>query len=86
MVAARKLIAAKSFRASHERVLKERKFFEDENLQAELDDKLREIFLISKEMTLNSTQIGDERPLTSIRCASQGEFAVSHFWKFIPYE
>ena len=77
MVAARKLIAVKSFQASHERVLNERKFHEDDSLQEEQDDKLRELFLVSREMTLNSTQIGDERPLTSIRCAPQGDFAVS---------
>ena len=76
MVATRKLIAVKSFQASHDRVQYERKFREDDSLQADQDNKLRELFLVSREMTLNSTQIGDERPLTSIRCAPQGEYAV----------
>ena len=72
MIAARKVIAAKSFKVAHERVLHERKFHDDDAYLAECDNKLRELFMVSKEMTLNSSQIGDDRPLTSIRSSPFG--------------
>ena len=77
MIAARKQIALASFKACYSRLERQRAIRDDDAMQAEEDSALRELMLNAKEMTLNSTQFGDDRPLTSIRYLSQTNIAAS---------
>lgn len=77
LVVARKELCTYSFNKAHERLLKTKNVRENEQLQAEEDREVLSLYTNCKEMTLNSSQFGDDRPLTAIRYAASGAVVAS---------
>ena len=72
MIAARKELCELSFARARERIHRVKRVREDDELQAEEDRGVASLYLTCREMTLNSSQFGDERPLTTVGYAASG--------------
>ena len=77
LISARKDIAAFSFAQSQKRLTATKRTRENEALEAEENNTVREIYTHSKELTLNSSQVGDDRPVTAVRYSGDGRLLCS---------
>jgi len=73
LIQCRKRISEYSFETAHARILRTKSFRENESKQNQQDEETLQLFDHSKDIALNSSQIGDERPLTSIRYSFDGK-------------
>jgi WD40 repeat protein len=73
LVNARREIAAYSFARAQQRLRATKRILEEESLEAEQNKAVLELYSNSKNLTLNASQIGDERPGTYIRYNSDGQ-------------
>ncbi len=73
----RKLLCPDTFQAAHERLLNTKRIREDEQLQAAEDKKALGLYTHCKDMNLNASQFGDERPLTAVRYSADGSMVAS---------
>lgn len=77
LIQARKQICEYSLRNTHNRILRTKSIRESEESQAEEDSNTLKLYAYSKDLQLNSSQVGDERPLTSIRYSSNGAYLAT---------
>jgi U4/U6 small nuclear ribonucleoprotein PRP4 len=77
MIAARKDIATYSFARSQARLQQTKHIREDAVLEAEETKVVRDLYCNSKELVLNSSQVGDDRPVTAVRYSPDGKLAGS---------
>ena len=77
LIAARKIIAEYSFARAHERIINTKQIRETEELQAQEDTRALSLYSHCKDMILNTSQYGDERPLTRLRFSPSGRFVAS---------
>lgn len=77
MINARKDIAAYSFARGQSRLNATKRVRESEELELEETKNVRELYLHCKDLTLNSSQVGDDRPITVVRYSPDGKLASS---------
>jgi U4/U6 small nuclear ribonucleoprotein PRP4 len=77
LIQARKQICEYSATNTHNRILRTKAVRESEERQAEEDNNALSLYAYSKDLQLNSSQVGDERPLTSIRYSSNGAYLAT---------
>lgn len=77
MIAARKEIATYSFAKSQQRLNTTRRIRESEELESEENKVVYEMYSHSKDLTLNASQVGDDRPITTVRYSPDGNFVCS---------
>mmetsp|Transcript_5151 Transcript_5151/g.10424 ORF Transcript_5151/g.10424 Transcript_5151/m.10424 type:complete len:551 (+) Transcript_5151:1-1653(+) len=77
LIAARKEIAVYSFAKSQKRLVETKSIREDDALEEEERNTVRDLYCNSKEMTLNSSQVGDDRPVTAVRYSPDGRMVCS---------
>jgi U4/U6 small nuclear ribonucleoprotein PRP4 len=77
LVTARKDIATYSFAQAQKRLHTTRRIRDDSVLEAEETKVVRDLYIHSKEMTLNSSQFGDDRPVTAVRYSADGKLVCS---------
>lgn len=77
MIAARKEIATYSFAKSQQRLNNTRRIRETEELESEENKAVHELYTHSKDLTLNASQVGDDRPITTVRYSPDGNFVCS---------
>lgn len=74
----RKLLSPFSFQRAHNRILHTKSIRESEELQAKEDAAVVNQYAICRNIILNSSQFGDDRPCTAVRYSPRGEiFATS---------
>jgi U4/U6 small nuclear ribonucleoprotein PRP4 len=73
----RKEITPLSFQRAHDRLLTWQKIREDDNLQIEENLSVYRLYQHHKEVVVNLSQYGDERPLSTVRYSPNGEFLAS---------
>lgn len=73
----RQKITAITFERSRERLAKMKDIIEDEKLSIADRQRVYDLYQHNKELTLNLSQFGDDRPLTSIRYSHDGAYLVS---------
>lgn len=74
---ARKQIGEYSFKKAHERIITTKATREQEDLQAKADETTLKSYSFIKELVLNSSQVGDDRPMTSVRFSFDGNYLAS---------
>lgn len=77
LVAARRLLFDFSFKRSQERLTSMRRMVENSELELENDRYVSSLYINCKEMTLNSSQFGDDRPLSCVRYSPNGSQVAS---------
>lgn len=77
MITARRDIATYSFARGQARLNNTKLIRESEDLEAEETKNVRDLYIHCKELTLNSSQVGDDRPITTVRYSPDGKFASS---------
>lgn len=77
LIAARKIICIYSFDRAAERLQKMKSLQENDLLQREEDEHVGGLYTNSKELSLNASQFGDDRPLTTVRYAPDGNLIAS---------
>ena len=77
LIAFRQSLAEASLARSHQRLLSLRRIREDEHLQGEQDQQAYELYEYNKELILNMSQFGDERPMSTVRYSKDGRFLAS---------
>ena len=77
LINARKEIAAYSFARAQQRLLATKRIREDEALEAAETVAVRDLYLNSKDVTLNASQVGDDRPITTVRYSPDGKLVCS---------
>jgi U4/U6 small nuclear ribonucleoprotein PRP4 len=77
LVAGRVGIFAFSFKKSQERLNKARRINENPDIRREDDVYVGTLYKTAKEMTLNSSQFGDDRPLSCVRYAPNGNLVAT---------
>lgn len=77
LINARKDIGTFSFQRAQERLNKIRDIRENDHLQYQQDNDVREVYMNSKELALNASQFGDDRPITAIRYSGDGNTIAS---------
>lgn len=74
LISARKVICEYSCNKSCDRILGTKRVRASETLQAEEDRVAAALYLNSKEMVLDSSQFGDDRPVTAVRYCPAGNY------------
>jgi U4/U6 small nuclear ribonucleoprotein PRP4 len=77
LIVVRKEVAIYSFSKAQERLLRIKTIRENDSLIIDDDNFVHDLYMNSKDLTLNSSQVGDDRPLTSIRYSSDGALIAS---------
>lgn len=77
LIVVRKEVATYSFSKAQERLLRIKTVRENDSLIIDDDKFVHDLYMNSKDLTLNSSQVGDDRPLTSIRYSSDGTLIAS---------
>lgn len=77
LIEIRQHISTISFQNAHERLLKAKELIVDEQLQAENSQQVFDLYTHSKDLTLNLSQFGDDRPLSSVRYSGDGQYLIS---------
>lgn len=73
----RRDISEQSFHRSHERILGMKRIREDDNLQSMENLSVYRLYQHNKELVLNLSQFGDERPLSIVRYNKDGNLFAS---------
>jgi WD40 repeat protein len=77
LVSARKNICSYSFPNAQQRLLSTKRIREDEGLQLEQDKSLYSLYKHCNDMIINSSQYGDDRPLTCIQYSPQENYIAT---------
>lgn len=77
LISARKFIAEYSFPRAHDRLLHIRSIREDDQKQLSENKMVSELYKNSRSLTLNSSQYGDERPMSTIRYSPYGNILAT---------
>jgi U4/U6 small nuclear ribonucleoprotein PRP4 len=77
MISARKDIATFSFAKSQQRLTLTKRIRESEVLEEEENKTVHDMYTNTKDLTLNSSQVGDDRPITTVRYSADGNFICS---------
>jgi U4/U6 small nuclear ribonucleoprotein PRP4 len=77
LILVRKDLSEFSFKKAQERLTNLKRTLSNAELELENDKYVSSLYSTYKEMTLNSSQFGDERPLSSVRYAPSGTIAAT---------
>ena len=77
LLVARKELSGFSFSRAQHRIDAANKRRDNEQLMSDETHSVRELYIHSKDLALNSSQFGDERPLTAIRYSADGNLIAT---------
>ena len=77
LIAARKSLLDYSIKRSQDRLSKRSRTIENSDIKSEDDKYVGSLYATCREMALNSSQFGDDRPLSCVRYAPNGTLIAS---------